>query len=68
MAEQKSGTNVRCKGCASRFFVEAGQEEAPCPSCGQGWRIRWFEAGTAMIVAPLSWREYQIRARKTSDE
>ncbi|MCL4466725.1 MAG: hydrogenase maturation nickel metallochaperone HypA [Chloroflexi bacterium] len=68
MAEEKPGAKVRCKGCAARFFVEQDQKQGTCPKCGQGWRIRWFDSSSAMITAPVSWRDYQIKARRITNE
>ncbi|MBI4318640.1 MAG: hypothetical protein HY675_09135 [Chloroflexi bacterium] len=68
MAEEIPGANIRCKACATRFFVAEQQKEASCPGCRQGWRIRWFEKGTAMVIAPVSWAEYQKKARRVAGE
>jgi len=57
---------MRCKGCAGRFEVTYPAATATCPDCGEGWKVRWFTPDSGMIVAPLDWTDYQVRARRVA--
>jgi 2,3-dihydroxybenzoate-AMP ligase len=57
---------MRCKGCAGRFDVTHPAATATCPDCGEQWRVRWFTPDSGMIVAPLDWTDYQVRARRVA--
>jgi rRNA maturation endonuclease Nob1 len=55
---------IRCRACFERFPVRANVQVVYCPKCGQGWRLKWFEDGSATIISPVSWVEYQTRVWK----
>lgn len=55
--------NLRCKFCNARFQINRGEETAVCPECKQDWNIHWFSENTAMIISPVSWKEYTARER-----
>jgi len=55
--------NLRCKFCNGRFQVNPEEETAACPECKQNWNIHWFSKDTAMIISPVSWKEYAQRER-----
>jgi len=57
---------MRCKGCVGRFDVTHPAATATCPACGETWKIRWFTPDSGMIVAPLNWTDYQVRARRVA--
>jgi hypothetical protein len=57
---------MRCKRCAGRFEVTHPSATAACPECGETWKIRWFTPDSGMIVAPLNWTDYQVRARRVA--
>lgn len=54
---------MRCKGCAGRFEVTYPAATATCPDCQETWKIKWFTPDSGMIIAPLDWTDYQVRAR-----
>lgn len=54
---------LRCKACAGRFETTHPTATATCPACGESWRIRWFAPDSGMIIAPMDWKDYQMRAR-----
>jgi Zn finger protein HypA/HybF involved in hydrogenase expression len=64
MTEQKP-LNLRCKFCNSRFPLNRGEKKARCPHCEQDWNIRWFAEDTAMIISPVSWKQYAQRERSS---
>ena len=55
--------NLRCKFCNSRFPLNRGEKTVRCPDCDQDWNIRWFSEDTAMIISPVSWKQYAQRER-----
>jgi Zn finger protein HypA/HybF involved in hydrogenase expression len=62
MEEKK--IKIRCKACSSRFSVFPLERIAQCPQCHQEWKIKWLDAHSGMIIAPVSWKEYQSKSRR----
>jgi Zn finger protein HypA/HybF involved in hydrogenase expression len=55
---------IRCKACSSRFSVLPLEGTAQCPQCHQEWKIKWLDSHLGMIIAPVSWKEYQSKSRR----
>lgn len=55
---------IRCKACSSRFGVLPLERIAQCPQCHQEWKIKWLDSRSGMIIAPVSWKEYQLKSRR----
>jgi Zn finger protein HypA/HybF involved in hydrogenase expression len=64
MATDKKEIQIRCKACSSRFGVLPMVRFAQCPQCHQEWKIKWLDAESGMIIAPVSWKEYQLKSRR----
>jgi len=54
---------LRCKFCNGRFKVIPVEKTGLCPECQQDWNIHWFSKNIAMIISPVSWKEYTRRER-----
>ena len=55
---------IRCKACSARFSVPPMERIAQCPQCHQEWKIKWLDSRSGMIIAPVSWKEYQSKSRR----
>lgn len=55
---------IRCKACSSRFDALPLERIAQCPQCHQEWKIKWLDSHSGMIIAPVSWKEYQSKSRR----
>jgi uncharacterized OB-fold protein len=64
MTMEKREIQIRCKACGSRFSVLPPDRIAKCPQCYQEWKIKWLDSTSGMIIAPISWKEYQLKSRR----
>jgi len=64
MATGKKEIQIRCKACSARFSVLPMDRFAQCPQCHQEWKIKWLDSESGMIIAPVSWKEYQLKSRR----
>ncbi len=55
---------IRCKACSGRFGVPPLEPFARCPACHQEWKIKWLDSEAGMIIAPVSWKDYQVKSRR----
>jgi Zn finger protein HypA/HybF involved in hydrogenase expression len=61
----KKELELRCRLCHQiRFKITSFQEVAECPQCGSKWRLRWFDDDTPLIIGPVSWVEWERKARE----
>lgn len=59
-----SEIKIRCRSCHQRFSVQKMEEIVQCATCGQKWRLKWFDESSATIIGPLSWVEFQTKMRR----
>ena len=64
MATDRKEIQIRCKACSSRFGVLPLDRIVRCPQCHQEWKIKWLDEESGMIIAPVSWTDYQSRSRR----
>ncbi len=54
---------IRCKSCNGKLTIVHPKVRATCSSCQQEWNIHWFQEDSAMIISPVSWKEFAKKER-----